>query len=82
MRDMYHIVNKNKNYVLYMIHNRRYQDSPEDELTEFGNPASFGRSEPPLHRFNRLRLAPYVHMVTAFASLGCNHVTHIVALNH
>ena len=45
-----------------MIHNRRYQDSPEDELTEFGNPASFGRSEPPLHRFNRLRLAPYAHL--------------------
>ena len=65
-----------------MIHNRRYQDSPEDELTEFGNPASFGRSEPPLHRFNRLRLAPYVHMVTAERSEGCNHVHHIVALNH
>jgi hypothetical protein len=65
-----------------MIHNRRYQDSPEDELTEFGNPASSRCSKPPLHRFNRLRLAPYVHIVTAFASFGCNYVTHIVTLNH
>lgn len=74
---MYHIVSKNKKYALYMNHILDYEAS-----IEFVNPASFGRSEPPLHRFNRLRLAPYVHMVTAFASLGCNHVTHIVALNH
>lgn len=55
---------------------------PEDKAMAFVHSAHSGRSEPPLHRFNRLRLAPYAHIVTAFAPLDCDYVIRIVALNH
>ena len=45
-----------------MIHILDYKASTEDTSTEFVHSGHSGCSEPPLHRFNWLRLAPYAHL--------------------